>query len=289
MPTVGQNGLIDPIPARAGIGLRGQHYQALLERRPNTGWLEAHSENFFGQGGAPHQYLEALRAEYPLSLHGVGLSLGSVDELDPRHLHRLDDLVRRYQPGLLSEHLSWSSAGGIHSNDLLPLPYTEEALAHFAGRVRQVQDRLGRRILVENPSSYLRYRHSTIDEWEFLVAVAELSDCGLLLDINNVYVSAVNHGYDALNYLASIPADRVGEIHLAGHAANRCGDRTILIDDHGGPVAEPVWALFKHALARFSNIPTLIEWDSNIPTLDLLLNEADKAQRFMERADAIAA
>jgi uncharacterized protein (UPF0276 family) len=282
-------GQADPIPASAGIGLRGPHYRELADRLPTVGWLEAHSENFFGEGGAPHRYLEALRRDYPLSLHGVGLSLGSVDPLDTRHLQRLQALVTRYQPALISEHLSWSSANGLFSNDLLPLPYTEEALDHFSDRVARTQEALGRQILIENPSSYLRYDHSTIDEWTFLVAVAERGGCGLLLDVNNVYVSAENHDYDAREYLDAIPRERVGEIHLAGHAVNRYGDRTILIDDHGGPVAEPVWALFEYALQRFAGIPTLIEWDSNIPELDVLLAEAGKAQRLMERADAVAA
>jgi hypothetical protein len=195
----------------------------------------------------------------------------------------------RFQPGLVSEHLSWSAIDGLHSNDLLPLPYTEEALAVFCANTRQTQDYLGRRLLIENPSSYLRFKHSTLSEPEFLVEVARRTGCGILLDINNVYVSANNHGFDADTYLASIPPELVGELHLAGHTVNAYGDRQIHIDDHGSPVSDEVWALFTRALSSFAGIPTLIEWDSEIPELDVLLAEARQANRIMEAHDAIAA
>ncbi len=278
-----------PIPARAGIGLRALHYYEILEREPDLGWVEAHSENYFGRGGAPLACLEAIRELYPLSLHGVGLSLGSAGELDRAHLRKLKQVVDRFQPGLVSEHLSWSTAGGIHSNDLLPLPYTEEALAIFCAHTSETQDFLGRKILVENPSSYLSFLHSTLSEVEFLVEVARRTGCGILLDVNNIYVSACNHGFDADAYLAEIPAELVGELHLAGHTVNRHGDRKIHIDDHGSAVSDSVWDLFGRAMDRFCDIPTLIEWDSDIPALDTLKEEARHADRIMEARGAVAA
>jgi len=268
-----------PIPARAGIGLRAPHYRAWLETRPAAGWLEVHSENYFG-GGVPLHYLEHLRAHYPVSLHGVGLSLGSSDPLDRRHLQQLKTLIERVEPGLVSDHLSWSSIDDTHVNDLLPLPYTEEALALFSARVGEAQDFLGRELLIENPSSYLQYRHSTIPEAEFLAEVARVTGCGLLLDVNNVYVSATNHGFDALRYLRAIPAAAVKEIHLAGFSVNRYEDGEVLIDTHGTRVAPQVWALFRAALQRLGRVPVLIEWDSEIPELAVLLDE-------MRQADAI--
>jgi uncharacterized protein (UPF0276 family) len=277
--------LRDAVPCAAGIGLRAPHYRELLDTRPAIGWLEVHSENFFGEGGQPHWFLEQLRAHYPLSLHGVGLGLGSVDPLSFVHLDKLERLIAHYQPALVSEHLCWSAAGGRHLNDLLPLPYTDEALAHLCGRIERVQERLRRQILVENVSSYLRYRHSTIPEWEFLAQVIRRTGCGLLLDVNNVYVSAVNHGFDAREYLAAMPAAAVQEIHLAGfEAAAR-----LLIDTHGGPVADPVWALYRDTLARIGARPTLIEWDTDIPQLPVLLGEARKADALLEQTHAVPA
>lgn len=275
----------DSIPARAGIGLRAPHYAELLARPRVSGWLEAHSENYFADGGAPHDYLERLRARYPLSLHGVGLSLGSADELDLRHLARLKRLVERYQPALLSEHLSWSSVDGQYLNDLLPLPYTEEALAQVCDHVRRTQDYLGRRILVENISSYLRFVESTIPEWEFLTAVATTTGCGILLDVNNVYVNAVNHGYDAVTFIDAVPPAMVEEIHLAGF--ERRG--TMLVDTHGAPVAPDVWQLYRHTLRRVGRVPTLIEWDTDIPALDVLLAEAARADQILEAPHVLAA
>jgi hypothetical protein len=277
--------LRDAVPCAAGIGLRAPHYRELLDTRPAIGWLEVHSENFFGEGGQPHWFLEQLRAHYPLSLHGVGLGLGSVDPLSFVHLNKLERLIAHYQPALVSEHLCWSAAGGRHLNDLLPLPYTDEALAHVCGRIERVQERLRRQILVENVSSYLRYRHSTIPEWEFLAQVIRRTGCGLLLDVNNVYVSAVNHGFDAHEYLAAMPAAAVQEIHLAGFEAAA----QLLIDTHGGPVADPVWTLYRDTLARIGARPTLIEWDTDIPQLPVLLGEARKADALLEQTHAVPA
>jgi uncharacterized protein len=277
------------LPAQAGIGLRARHHDAILAERPRVGWLEAHSENYFADGGAQIEYLERLRALYPLSLHGVGLSLGSTDPLDREHLARLKRLVDRCEPALVSEHLSFGSVGGRYANDLLPLPYTEEALRHMIDRVRQVQDYLGRRILIENVSSYLEYTCSQMRESDFLAALAFETDCGLLLDVNNVYVSARNHGFDARAYLAAIPRRAVAEIHLAGHSINRYGDREILIDTHSTHVCDAVWGLYDTAIARFGNVPTLIEWDTDLPELDVLVAEAALADAHRERLHGLAA
>jgi len=266
-----------PIPARAGIGLRAPHYRELLATRPPVGWLEVHSENYFGTGGPPLYYLERLRAHYPLSLHGVGLSLGSTDPLNRRHLRKLKTLIERFEPDLVSDHLSWSSIDGTYLNDLLPLPYTEESLTHFSARVGEAQDFLGRELLIENPSSYLQYRHSTIPEAEFLAELARASGCGLLLDVNNIYVSATNHGFDAHAYLEKIPVTAVKEMHLAGFSVNRYPDGEILIDTHSTRVAPQVWALYRAAVQRLGRVPTLIEWDTDIPPLDVLLDEARQA------------
>jgi uncharacterized protein (UPF0276 family) len=277
--------LRDAVPSTAGIGLRAPHYRELLDTRSAVGWLEVHSENFFGEGGQPHWFLERLRAHYPLSLHGVGLGLGSVDPLDGVHLDKLERMIARYQPGLVSEHLCWSAAGGRHVNDLLPLPYTEEALAHVCARVHRVQERLRRQMLVENVSSYLRFRHSTIPEWEFLAEVIRRTGCGLLLDVNNVYVSATNHGFDAREYLAAMPAAAVQEIHLAGFETTP----DLLIDTHGRAVADPVWTLCRETLARIGPRPTLIEWDTDIPSLSVLVAEAGKADALLGDTHAIPA
>lgn len=280
---------MQPIPARAGVGLRAEHYRDVLETRPAIGWFEVHSENYFGEGGRPLAFLEAIRTHYPLSLHGVGLSLGSTDELNDTHLASLKQLIDRFQPGLVSEHLSWSSVGGRYLNDLLPLPYTEEALAHVVARIARVQDYLGRRILIENISRYLDYKHTTIAEWDFLTAVARQSDCGILLDVNNIYVNAVNHGFDALTYLRTIPRDLVQEIHLAGFTVNRFEGSEIIIDSHNRPVADAVWALYREAIHRFGPRPTLIEWDTELPALTALLSEAQQADAIMEHKRANAA
>ena len=271
-----------PIPARVGIGLRTPHYRELLDTLPPIGWFEVHSENYFGDGGQPLYFLERFRSHYPLSLHGVGLSLGSTDALNAIHLKKLNSLVDRFEPGLVSDHLCWSSVGGQFLNDLLPLPYTEEALNHVVTRIGEAQDYLRRQILVENVSSYLQYKHSTISEWEFLAEVSRRAGCGILLDVNNIYVSAENHRFDPLTYIDAIPAAAVQEIHLAGFDSN--GD--CLIDTHGKPVFDAVWPLYAHAIERLGATPTLIEWDTDIPALDVLLAEAWKARAILERWDA---
>jgi uncharacterized protein len=277
------------VPAQAGIGLRAQHYHEVLSSFPAVGWLEAHSENYFGAGGRPLYFLERIRAHYPISLHGVGLSLGSTDPLDRAHLERLKALAERIEPALVSDHLSWSSVNARHFNDLLPLPYTEEALEHVSRRILEVQSVLGRRILVENPSTYLQYAESTISEPEFLRALAKRSGCGLLLDVNNIYVSARNHRLDPWRYLDAIPGDAVEEIHLAGHTRNPSAGGEILIDTHSRPVAAEVWALYARAIDRFGPKPTLIEWDSELPPLAVLLEEARCAQAIMDQRHALAA
>lgn len=270
------------IPASAGIGLRFQHHQAVLEERPQVPWLEVHPENYMG-GGKALAYLESIRRDYPLSLHGVGLSLGSADGIDERHLGRLGDLIDRIEPAMVSEHLSWSAVGGSHFADLLPLPMTQEALDVVCSNVDRVQERLGRRILLENPSTYLRYRHSVIPEWEFISAVAAQTGCGILCDVNNIFVSARNHEFDAGRYLRALPADRIGEIHLAGHRRRTFDDgREILIDDHGSRVCDEVWALYATAVELFGRVPTLIEWDTDVPPLATLLDEAARAQMLMD-------
>ena len=282
-----------PVPARAGIGLRGEHYRDFDCRRPGVGWLEVHTENYFGDGGAPHHYLSRLRENYPLSLHGVGLSLGGTDPLDEEHLQKTRRLIDRYQPGLVSEHLSWGAVGGRFLNDLLPLPYTEESLAILVERIDQAQEILDRRLLVENPSTYLQFTHSTIPEPEFLAEIARRADCGILLDVNNVYVSAVNHGFEAGAYLRRMATDgtgeRIGEIHLAGHTVKELGDGTILIDTHNDLVCDAVWELYAFTLDLIGPRPTLIEWDTDLPALDILLAEADRAQAELEKRHARAA
>ena len=276
---LGQRG---SIPAAVGIGLRFPHHRAVLDERPAVAWLEVHPENYMG-GGGPLRYLDAIRRDYPLSLHGVGLSLGSADGLDERHLLRLQNVVGRIEPGLISEHLSWTAIGGTHLADLLPLPLTDEALAIVCRNVEVTQERLGRTILIENPSSYLRYRHSTIPEWEFLGAIAARTGCGILCDVNNIYVSACNHGFDARRYLRSLPAERIGEIHLAGHTLRTFDDgRSMRIDDHGSRVGREVWALYAEAVTLFGRVPTLIEWDTDVPPLAVLLEEAAHAEGILE-------
>jgi uncharacterized protein len=273
------------IPARCGIGLRPDHYRELIAQRPGIGWLEVHSENYFCEGGQPLHFLERARKDYPVSLHGVGLSLGSTDALSRTHLEQLARLIDRIEPGLISEHLSWSSVGGRFYNDLLPLPYTDEALRVVCEHVGQAQDYLGRQLLVENVSSYLQFAESCIPEWEFVAEVARRTGCALLLDVNNIYVSSVNHGFDPTRYLRGIPRARVHEIHLAGHDHNG----SCLIDTHGARVAEPVWALYREALVRFGRVPTLIEWDTDLPPLAVLVDEATIADKVLENAHALAA
>jgi uncharacterized protein (UPF0276 family) len=277
------------LPLRAGIGLRAQHHADIVAHKPAVGWFEAHSENYFAAGGAQRAYLAKIRADYALSLHGVGLSIGSTDPLNGAHLEQIVRLVHDFEPMLVSEHLSWSSVGGRFTNDLLPLPYTEEALRHMITRVRDVQDVLGRQILIENVSSYLQFSCSCIPEWEFLTSLAEESGCGILLDVNNVYVGARNHGFDAHAYLRGLPCSAVREIHLAGHTARRIGRHEILIDSHNMPVCDAVWELYAAAVERFSGVPALIEWDADIPALELLVAEAHKADAIAGVAHVAAA
>ncbi len=265
---------------RAGIGLRAAHVSEVMATRPGVGWLEVHAENYMA-GGAALRTLEGLREDYPIAIHGVGLSLGRADDLDERHLARLHHLVERIAPAIVSEHLSWSAFDGAYLNHLLPLPYTEEALAAVGRHLDQVQTRLGRHVLVENPSSYLRFRHSPIPEPEFLGELVRRTGCGLLCDVNNVYVSGANLHFDPAAYLEALPATAVGELHVAGHAVNDADGRTMLIDDHGSPVVEAVWSLYRRALARFGPLPTLVEWDTNIPPLADLLAEAARAERVL--------
>jgi uncharacterized protein len=269
-------------PGLVGIGLRARHVAEIIATPPPVGWLEVHVENYLGGGPAP-RVLDAIRRAHPLSLHGVGLSLGSAEGLDRRHLERLAGLVRRIEPALVSEHLSWSITGGAYLNHLLPLPYTEESLDLVCRHVSLSQEALGRRLLIENPSSYLRFRHSPIPEPEFLGELARRTGCGLLCDVNNVFVTCHNLGQDPAAYLAALPSDAIGEIHLAGHSSNDVDGRIVLIDDHGSRVAPAVWALYEQAVRRIGPRPTLIEWDTDIPELPVLLEEAARAGRILEQ------
>lgn len=278
-----------PIPAAAGIGLRAPHLQRVLAERPRVPWFEMHSENFFGAGGAIHDALERVRADYPLSLHGVGLSLGSADALDSEHLATLRALVRRYQPGLVSDHICWGAIGGVHLNDLLPLPFTAEALDLMVSRVQQVQEALGREFLVENVSSYLTFRHAEMSEWEFVAELVRRAGCGLLLDVNNVYVNSINHGFDAHAYLRAMPVAAVREIHLAGFTRKTDLAVPLLIDSHSRPVDAEVWDLYAETLDLLGPVPTLIEWDQDLPELEVLLAEAGRAEVLLDVRRARAA
>jgi uncharacterized protein (UPF0276 family) len=267
----------------AGIGLRSPHVAEILASRPPIPWLEVHAENYMG-GGPTLRALERIRRDYPVALHGVGLSLGSAGGLDEQHLGRLAALAERVEPALVSEHLSWSRTGGAYLNHLLPLPYDEETLALVVGHVERAQEALGRQLLVENPSSYLRYAHSRIPEPDFLAELTRRSGCALLCDVNNVYVTCRNFGLDPSAYLDALPAGAVAEIHLAGHRVNDADGHPVLIDDHGSRVAAPVWQLYERALDRFGPVPTLVEWDTDLPALAVLLGEARLAEQRLEAA-----
>lgn len=280
---------LDSLPTRAGIGLRAPHYQELLELRPALGFIEVHSENYFGLGGLPADVLTKLRESYPLSLHGVGLSLGSTDPISRPHLRQLRALIERYQPAAVSEHLSWSSVDGRYFNDLLPLPLSKQVIDHLSRRIEYAQEYLGRELLVENVSSYLRFADDEMPEWEFVVAVAKNAGCRLLIDINNIFVASVNHGFNPYRYIDAIPAQLVGEIHLAGHSRRFWQGRRLLIDTHNAPVSSEVWSLYGHALGRFGPRPTLIEWDSDLPPLSRLLAEAAGADHLLEACHVRAA
>jgi len=267
-----------------GIGLRQPHYREVFERLPALAFLEVHSENFFLDGGASLHALERARAAYPISLHGVGLSLGSADRLADDHLAKLKRLVERVEPALVSEHLCWGAIGGSHFNDLLPLPHTGATLALLADRIDRVQSALKRRILVENLSAYVEFRDSEMTETAFLAELARRTGCGLLLDINNLYVNAINFGFDPVARLAELQGDAIGQIHLAGHAVvDDC-----LIDTHGSLVCDPVWLLYEEACRRFGAKPTLIEWDTDLPALDVLLSQAAQASVIASRFDEVA-
>ncbi|NET60483.1 MAG: DUF692 domain-containing protein [Symploca sp. SIO2E6] len=263
----------------AGIGLRSLHYQYILTQKPKVNWFEVISDNYLGDGGLPLYHLGKIRQDYPINLHGVGLSLGSTDPLNRGYLTRLKKLATSMEPDWVSEHLSWISINGHYLNDLIPLLYTEEVLKHVASRILQVQEFLGRPILIENPSPYLTFTDSTMTEWEFVEELVKKTDCYLLLDINNVYVNAINNRFDPLDYLDGIPATRVKEIHLAGYQEQE----NYLLDTHGYPVHPPVWQLYQAALARFGAVPTLIEWDTDIPSFEVLMAEANKAQQFLAK------
>ena len=256
-----------------GLGLRREHYRHVIDTRPNVGWFEVISENFMVAGGNPRRVLEAVRRDYPVVLHGVSLSIASTDPLDDRYLAELAALARDVEPAWVSDHLCWGTAHGINAHDLLPVPYTEEALAHVARRVEAVQERLGRRILLENPSSYMRFRDADMEEHEFLAELARRADCGILLDVNNVFVSAHNHGFDPRLYIAAMPAERVGQIHLAGHTE----EGALLIDTHDGHVRPEVWQLYAETIHLLGARSTMIEWDAQVPAFEELERELDRA------------
>lgn len=277
------------IAGLAGTSFKHEHLPAIVAEGPQRGFFEVHAENYMGAGGPPHRALEQIRAENPVSLHGVCMSIGGPQPLDKAHLERFRSLVERYEPALVSEHLAWSTHQTTYLNDLLPLPYTPESLARVCEHIEQMQDAIGRPILLENPSTYVTFRQSTISETDFIRSIARRTGCGLLLDVNNVFVSATNHGFSALDYLSDFPLAAVGEIHLAGHAeqSDDEGD-LLLIDSHDGPVADAVWKLYEIVISRRGPIPTLIEWDSNIPDWPILRGEAIAAQAILDRFSSIA-
>jgi uncharacterized protein (UPF0276 family) len=270
------------VAPHAGISLKPQHYREILDQLPDLGFCEIHAENYMGSGGPPHHYLARIRDRYPLSLHGVALSIGGSAPLDAAHLSRLRALIDRYRPGLFSEHLAWSTHDGAYLDDLLPVPYTEATLDRVCRHVEETQDVLGRRMLLENPSTYIQFDESAMTEIDFLRAIVERTGCGLLLDVNNVFVSAINQSYDATAYIDAFPLEHVGEIHLAGHDA-RLDDigAPLLIDAHGSPVADPVWMLYEHTIRLCGPVPTLIERDANVPPLAELVAEAGRAEAIL--------
>jgi uncharacterized protein len=273
-----------PIAGLTGVGLKHEHLPAILAEAKQDGFFEVHAENYMGAGGPPHHALTRIRKDWPVSLHGVCMSIGGPQPLDKAHLGRFKALVDRYEPTLVSEHLAWSTHSTTYFNDLLPLPYTQATLARVAEHIDEVQETIGRPILLENPSTYIVFRESTMAETEFIRELARRTGCGMLLDINNVFVSATNHGYSALTYLADFPLEHMGEIHLAGHAvqADEEGE-LLLIDSHDCPVADAVWQLFAIVVGQYGPIPTLVEWDSNIPEWPILKSEAAAARAILER------
>lgn len=265
----------------SGIGLRTVHFSEILEKQPGVAWLEVHSENFFGEGGKPLFFLEKIREYYPISLHSVNLSLGSSDELNWQHLKKLRDLIKLVNPCLISDHLSWSSLNGQYFHDLLPLPYTEESLKHIVNRIQTIQSFLDRQILIENISSYIQFTHSYIYEWDFIKEIAQQAGCGILLDVNNIYVSAMNLEFNPSTYLAAIPPRLVQEIHLAGFTSTTIDDKEILIDSHNRPIVPAVWDLYRVAIQHLGIKPTIIEWDTDLPSLDTLCLEAFRAEKII--------
>lgn len=273
------------LPPRAAAGFKAQHADAILADTYQIGFLEVHAENYMGDGGHPHRILSRMRETFPLSIHGVGMSIGSPEGLDPEHLLRLKAVVDRYQPAMVSEHLAWSTHDGHFYNDLLPVPYDAATLARVCDHIDQVQNTLARQILLENPSTYLAFEGQTMSETDFIAAIASRTGCGLLLDINNVHVSAANHGYDALTYLADFPLSQVQEIHLAGHAPDTDdAGLPLLIDSHDRPVDDVVWQLYETVLAITGPLPTLIEWDNDVPDWPVLRHEALLAEALLDRA-----
>ncbi len=278
-----------PVASLAGTSFKREHLDAILANNSLDGFFEVHAENYMGAGGPPHRALERIRLDYPLSLHGVCMSIGGPQPLDRDHLARFGALVRRYEPVLVSEHLAWSTHETTYYNDLLPLPYTVKTLANVCEHIDEVQEAIKRPILLENPSTYVAFTSSAMSEIDFIGAIAQRTGCGLLLDVNNVFVSARNHGLSALEYLRNFPLSRVGEIHLAGHAEQADDESDLLlIDSHDSPVAAPVWKLFEIVIARCGPIPTIIEWDSNIPDWPTLMAEATAAQAILDRCKVIA-
>ena len=278
-----------PAGGLAGTSFKHEHLPAILAEGRQCCFFEVHAENYMGAGGAPHRALETIRRDHPVSLHGVCMSIGGPQPLDKAHLARFRDLVARYEPALVSEHLAWSTHETTYFNDLLPLPYTEATLGLVCDHIDEMQDAIGRPLLLENPSTYIAFRESTMSETDFIRAVAARTGCGLLLDINNVFVSATNHGFSAHEYLADFPLARVGEIHLAGHIeqADDKGD-VLLIDSHDGPVADAVWKLFEIVVGQCGPIPTLVEWDSNIPDWPILKAEAAAARAILDHGQTAA-
>lgn len=277
----------DPLPRRAGVGLKPEHYGEILARKPGMGFFEIHAENYMGEGGLPHRALGQIRRDYPLSVHGVGLSIGAEGGLDAEHLARLRSVVDRYHPGMVSEHLAWSTHDSMFLNDLLPLPYTRKVLDRVVAHIDQVQTALGRQILLENPSTYIAFAESEMTETDFIRELQKRAGCGLLLDVNNVFVSATNQHYSPQGYIDAFPLEHVGEIHLGGHATDSDDSgETLLIDAHDREVADPVWQLYAYVLGRTGRLPTLIEWDNDIPGWDVLAGDAARAEAVMERVDA---
>jgi uncharacterized protein (UPF0276 family) len=273
---------IKPTPAAVGVGLRHVHHKYVLDNKPKVPWLEIHGENFFAKGGPSLDFIKKIRQDYPLSIHCVGLSLGSSQNVDRNHLKSLKNLIKSTEPFLVSDHIAWSNVGDMVLNDLLPIPYTKESLKALCDNVLEVQDYLQKEILVENPSTYLSFKNSQIAEDDFINQVAQITGCKILLDVNNIYVSSENNGFDAKKYLDNIKPEIVGELHLAGHFAKEIDGKTILIDTHDNFVCDEVWELYKIAVKKFT-APTLIEWDQDIPEFEVLLQEAKKAEKIINR------